>query len=252
MSSSITTSPKFAVSTPCCRPPCRALPAAANCNWLLVCIYVVLTYASVVFAATLAMAEEAPCDSFSFTRPPFVSPRIIQDLEPWISDRGEQVVAINLPGSVGSNRYSGEVTTLQPDKTLPPTVVYKDKDACQDQSCPSGAPSFTYQSIGRTPAGVYVLRTTAAGGGSGTFMNLLLVTLQSDRGFSYDKDRRSLSAGRQRCLIKRMEAIPLGDRYSGEVFLDGNVLHVGADGNPRGARLFEEDVEMIVPAPPDE
>ena len=47
-----------------------------------------------------------------------------------------------------------------------------------------------------------------------------------------------------------MEAVPLGDRYDGEVFLDGNALHIGADANPRDAGLFPDDVEMIVPDRP--
>lgn len=238
------------INTPSFWPLRRARPAV-RFDWRRACMRFVFTSASFVFAVVSATAEEITCDAYSFTQAPFVSPRIIQDLETWISDGGEQVVAINLPESAGTNRYFGNVTIEQPNTNLPPTVVYEDEDACEDQSCPFGPPYFAYQMIGQTPTGVYVVRTTSVLGGSGIFESLLLVTVISDQGFSYDKDSRSLIAGRERCLIKRMEEIPLGDRYSGAVSLDGDVLHIGSDSNPRGAGLFPDDVAMTVPAPPE-
>ena len=52
---------------------------------------------------------------YSFSRAPFVHPRIIGDLIGWISDTGDQVVAINLLDSQQSNRYHGEIAVRRVD-----------------------------------------------------------------------------------------------------------------------------------------
>ncbi|MDR2858216.1 MAG: hypothetical protein LBV50_10275 [Novosphingobium sp.] len=195
------------------------------------------------------MAGDVPCDASAFTQG-VVSPRIIQDLEGWISDGGEQVVAINLNEAIGTNRYFGEFGSERSTGGDSDTILTMAPRSCQDGTCDDPA-SFSYQWVGSTSRGIHVLRTALNSGGTGVFESLLLVTLVFDQGFSYDADNKSLTAGRQRCLIKRMGSIPLGDRYDGKVSLHGDTLHIGADDNPRGAGRFPNSARIVVPPPPD-
>ena len=81
--------------------------------------------------ATQASAVEPQGDGSlpSFDHAPFVSPRVVQDLVPWLSDHGEQVVAVvavDLAGSVGANRYSGNFEVV-PTAGGNPKVVFTER-----------------------------------------------------------------------------------------------------------------------------
>lgn len=69
----------------------------------------VLALAATLLAArAYASGGQVPSALPSFDQAPFVSPRVVQDLMPWVSDQGEQVVAIDLLGAAGANRNFGD------------------------------------------------------------------------------------------------------------------------------------------------
>lgn len=171
---------------------------------------------------------------------PFVHPKIIEDLSTWVSDTGEQVVAINLDESESTNRYFGDI---QVNGTVRPFVFYENIDDCEESGCPMGALSFGYRFIGRTSTGVYVLFTERSGGGSGRFRSILLVSLEKERGLTnFTGGSAMLRLNRERRLIKKLGEIALGDRYEGEVVLKGNRLEIGKDEYPHTAGLFTKPV----------
>ena len=47
--------------------------------------------------------------SASFDREPWVHHKMIWELKPWMSDIGEQMLALNVSDSVGSNRYFEDI-----------------------------------------------------------------------------------------------------------------------------------------------
>ena len=52
---------------------------------------------------------------FSFTRTEYINPMIISDLVGWISDGGDQVVAVNVTDSNVSNRYFATIESTATD-----------------------------------------------------------------------------------------------------------------------------------------
>lgn len=162
---------------------------------------------------------------FSFSRAPFISPRIIQDLSAWISDHGDQVVAINVLESQDSNRYFGDAQVRKIDGQHP--FVFNETTTVEDGE--TNHTEFGYRFVGITKSGVYVLETSDWGGGSGVFRNLLLVTFEYDNGTVCDWDKNVVSRSGKRLLIKKRGGIPLGDRWDGELKVDGDSSFVGKD-----------------------
>lgn len=162
---------------------------------------------------------EAP---FSFVRAPFVHPRIIQDLTTWLSDTGDQVVAVNLTDANRSNRYHGEVRGSSA--------------GCPNVRWQGPKESFSYRYVGMTDAGVHVLRTRQRTGGTMVAVELLFVVLEFDYGFGYavldfepEGELRVARTDRQRILLRKLGAFGLGDRWDGTLAVRGNDLLVGAD-----------------------
>jgi len=69
-----------------------------------------------VVADPAGASPPADCGGYSLSHKPFINPAIVEDLETWISDTGEQIVAINIPGSIDTNRY------FQPFQATPPEL----------------------------------------------------------------------------------------------------------------------------------
>ncbi len=128
----------------------------------------------------------SPDMPWSFSAPPYVHPRIIEDLSTWLSDGGDQVVAINLLDAQGSNRYHGDILTREGPGGA--SFVYT-RD---------GRAMFGYEHVGTTTSGVHVLLTSDCGGGTGVFVDLMLVRIETDRGFAVDWEGGAIRPARRR------------------------------------------------------
>lgn len=201
---------------------------------------VVLCYAPLCFGAGAGKPH------VFFDRKPYVPPKIIQDLAAWESDNGDQVVAINLLDSIGSNRYFGDIKVQDRGAHF----VYTDESAqCTDDRCRANPPSFGYRLIGKTPSGIYVLFTESSGGGSGKFRGLMFVSFKKDHGLSaYANGKKALRLDRTRWLIWKLGELPLGDRYEGDISLQGNTLHIAADEHEPSAGIFKKDTVIKLEA----
>jgi hypothetical protein len=212
---------------------------------LIRCSYVVALMIGILLTGRgTVMAAEPSGAGYFFRKKPYIHPKIVEDLSTWISDGGEQVVAINLPGSMGTNRYFGAIKT----KTVKGAslVYYEQTDQCEKGACISGPPHFGYRLAGTTSSGVRVLVTESSGGGSGTFMSLLFVTVQRDKGLSYDEMHRALHLNRQRWIVRRLAEIPLGDRYDGEITVRAHSVVIGKDRNPWSAGVFKKGAVLKI------
>ena len=187
--------------------------------------------------------------SFYFDKEPFIHPRIVEDLSTWLSDGGEQVVSINIRDSVNSNRYFGDIQTRGEGT---PFVFHEDKKSCEQYSCTRGVPYFGYKYLGTTTSGIHALLTTEFGGGSGRFRSVMLVATVVEHAFEpYHYPQKSMELERKRWVIKRLGIIHLGDRYSGEIRVNANELHIGKDQNPNSVGNFPEDTVIRLEVYPD-
>jgi hypothetical protein len=170
-------------------------------------------------AAPISWRVDVPREDvpYSFTQAPYIHPRIIQDLSTWLSDHGDQVVAINLLEAQDSNRYFGEIHVESIAGEHPFVSVEGDNE------------QFGYQYVGKNDAGVHVLYTSDWGGGSGVFKRLIFVVFERDRSILEHPDGPLIDLGRQRLLLKKLGETGLGDRYDGKLEVAGNHLLIGKD-----------------------
>ena len=101
---------------------------------------------------------------YSFVHAPYVHPLIIKDMETWLSDTGDQVIAINLLDAQGSNRYYGKGNVRAIEGKCPSVYWEKEREL------------FGYRYIGMMDSRIHVILTSSWGGGSGVFKSLMLVT----------------------------------------------------------------------------
>ena len=162
--------------------------------------------------------EESTEWPYSFVEAPFVHPRIVEDLRTWLSDVGDQVVAINLLDAQGSNRYSGSIDVNEIDERCP--YVHWERAGENGE--------FGYQYVGMTESRVHVLYTSWWGGGSGVFKRLMLLAITSDTGIDWP-GRTVIQEDRERLLVNKLGEFGLGDRWAGDLRVAGNTLTIGPD-----------------------
>ncbi len=161
-------------------------------------------------AAVRAQKAEAD-DRFTFRAEP-ISPRVVEDLLALMSDGPSgPVAAIELDLAFHSNRYYGEVVAGA-DGWL----------SVDTRDAASGASDWiAYKRLGRLANGAHVLLTKQAGGGTGVFMSLLLVTF--DIGDVYGED----GAKHPRLVMTRHVEIPVGDRFDGPIAVTAHEIRIG-------------------------
>ena len=164
--------------------------------------------------------------SASFDREPWIHPKMIWELKPWMSDTAEQMLALNVSDSVGSNRYFEDIEkrSIEGGKEL---LLYKAQNGEHLQ--------FGYIYHGMSDSGIHVLEVVESSHGSGTFISLFLCQLNWEPSFGIKNG--SLQEVGERQVLKLVKEITLGDRWIGKIELRGNLLKVGKDegrfGNPK-------------------
>lgn len=159
-------------------------------------------------------------DDYSFVRPEFIHPLIVQHLLGWISDRGEPVVAIDLSSANHSNQFYGDFTTTERDGRI---------WAHWHESTPDPY-SFEYSHIATSASGVQMVEcwNNMGSGGSGRFASVGLFSLSYDRALSHAGGKIGT---RDRILLKVLGQIGLGDRYFGRVTYENGFLVIAPDEN---------------------
>jgi hypothetical protein len=185
----------------------------------------ILSVEASVAQGAAPLAKEA---SYSFSKAPFINPRIINDLATAISDQGDQVVAINLTDSEASNRYAGDVKIAKTHNRHP--YIYSQEPAEGGDQRPA---EFGYRYLGRTASGIDVLFVSESGGGSGVFEGLMLVQISEESGGPTIEPAsgptQTMTFKRKRLVLKKLGEIGLGDRWDGILEVKGNEISIGKD-----------------------
>jgi hypothetical protein len=166
---------------------------------------------------------------YSFARSEFVNPMIVADINGWISDVGDQIVAINVSDSNRSNRYHSAMTISAEDGHPIVSAEFEGE-------------RFSYQYLGRSFTGVHLLRIWSSGGGSGVFCSLMLLTLSAEPGIDISVDRVMKT---ERFIAKKIASMPLGDRYGGVVSYRFGVLTIGACPGLKALRTKKQRLLII-------
>ena len=211
--------------------------STASTRVLIACIIIVVV-SSFFTIQVFAEGDKSEEASYTFWKKPYIHPRIVEDLTAWVSDTGDQVVAINLHDSQDSNRYYGSIEegNYSADRPYPSISCNKVRGWCE------------YQYIGKTDSGIHVLFVSNNTGGTGIFRELLFVTIEEDYGLSFDVNTNTINMNNRRTLVKRLGAIRLGDRYKGKIKLKEDSLFIGKDvgrfkGWPKKDRIIKFDLD---------
>lgn len=136
-------------------------------------------------------------------------PGALNELGISLADSAPVDVAVDVDGVQASNKYS-----CRP-------VVRDHFVDCNDDEVLGKGGSFSYVYLGVTPGKTYAFETYFSGGGTGIYMNVLLVRFENQAMRRDDKIEH-------RWVMKRVGDITLGDRATGTVTLTGSTLTLGA------------------------
>ncbi|MCP5490125.1 MAG: ankyrin repeat domain-containing protein [Chlamydiales bacterium] len=144
---------------------------------------------------------------YSFVEPPYISPYVIHSLTPpWPSYAQNDESAIEL--------WNGQSKAIE---------NYEFPAFTQELGSLETA-SFEYSYIGKTDQDVYVLLTDECTGGRGQFKGLLFFTIEVE---PYLADE---NGERERIVIKRVGEHFLGDRWFGQLKVEGNQVTLLTEG----------------------
>ena len=166
--------------------------------------------------------REPVAADYYFDKAPYISPRIIDDL-------CNRAVAIDLNGSIGTNRYFGTIQAEESQVSIEPVDWYP-------------LPHVWYEYIGKTDDGIYALKR-----GRDQDRGILLVEYQN--GLNCDKNPT--------LVLKKLCEIPLEANWDGNAHLEGRTLSLGNLGtlqieNPYSRQiraLFHRLVDQKQPPP---
>ncbi len=148
-----------------------------------------------------------------------IHPSIIEALQGWMSDTGEQVVAVNIIDAQDSNWVCcADIQLIESSGFF---YVHNDDGG-----------SFYYKRIGVTDSGLHLLHTVQNTGGSGQFNGVLLVSISLDTSLNSsarDEVEEVLESTSDRLLVRNIGYIVLGDRWDGQLKVEGDALVVGPD-----------------------
>jgi hypothetical protein len=145
-----------------------------------------------------------------------IPPEIFRDFgDGNMADSGPIWVTVDLNAAVGSNLYYDAITDDH--------GWFSQKTRNTDETT-----GYTY--YGATDNGLLVVLASWSGGGSGDFMTLHILDLAAARGL--DNDGKSY----QRIDLTNIRSVALGDRWSGEVSIAKNTIHIATEHNGPGDR----------------
>jgi hypothetical protein len=162
-----------------------------------------------------------------------IYPFVVKEFSNWLSDnRPPMITTVDVAAAFDTNKYQNSKLEMR-EKWWFAESEEMDGDVRLYES-------FGYHWIGRLANGVHVLETGSSGGGSGFFMDLMFVKFSDGEIFWENKKEKQL-------LMSIVGTYSLGDRYEGEIKINGNKVLIPASADQRGGGSIEKDIELIWP-----
>lgn len=156
--------------------------------------------------------------SYSFNDKPYVHPKMVWELMPWLSDTDQQMLSLSVSAWEGSNRYYEEIEKK----------TFNDGHEFIYYTCRRGEHlRFGYVYHGKSDSGIHVLETIENTSGSANFVSLFLCRLTIESKYEIEDGKLGIEEARE--VLHLIKTIPLGDRWTGDITVNGNQLKVGPD-----------------------
>lgn len=169
---------------------------------------------------------------FTYSGKP-IHPFVVKEFSNWLSDnRPPMITAVDVAAASDTNKYMDSEIEKR-DNWLFAKTEEMDGDVRLYES-------FGYHWIGRLANGVHVLETGSSGGGSGFFMDLMFVKFSEGEIFWENKKEKQL-------LMTIVGTYSLGDRYEGDIKINGNKVLIPASEDQRGGGSNDKDIELSFP-----
>lgn len=148
-----------------------------------------------------------------------VPPEIFRDMgDGDMADSGSIIVTIDVKAATGSNLYADPIRR-NGDWVSQSRQDPHDKNLTQEEA---------YRFIGATANKLLVAVTSYSGGGSGVFYTLHILSAEPGHGIDSDGKRY------QRLNVTTIRSVPLGDRWDGDVRINGNIIAITTTGGVPG------------------
>jgi hypothetical protein len=144
-----------------------------------------------------------------------VPPNIFRDMgDGDLADSGSIIVTIDAKAATGSNLYADPIKRNG-------SWVAQSRPGAGDKALTE---EEAYRYIGMTANKLLVVITSYSGGGSGVFYSLHVLTAEPTRAFDGEGKRY------ERLNVTTIRSVALGDRWNGDVRIDGNAILITTTG----------------------
>ncbi|MFT4120343.1 hypothetical protein [Bradyrhizobium sp.] len=192
---------------------------------LLCCV----TFAGPIAGAASPGTIDELRQSFTVDGEP-VPPNVFRDMgDGNLADSGSIIVTIDVKAATGSNLYADPIRRNG-------AWVVQSRIAPGDKS-PSEEEAYRY--IGMTANKLLVVATSYSGGGTGVFYSLHILTAEPAPAFDSEGKRY------ERLNLTTIRSVALGDRWNGDVRIDGNKVVVTTTGGLPAGQLREPSTMTI-------